>query len=67
MGEDQLAACHGKEAFLDRHHARKAAARRLGRVAYKCKVCGLWHVGSKDRRGRYRRVRNRNGHLCMQW
>jgi hypothetical protein len=38
---DVLIACFGKETFTDRHLARKAAARRHGRCAYKCSICGF--------------------------
>lgn len=42
-------ACTGKEAFGDPTTARKAAQRRVGRVAYRCQFCGHWHVGSNQR------------------
>jgi hypothetical protein len=64
---DVLIACFGKEPFNDRHVARKAAARRQGRCAYKCGVCGFWHVGHKEKRRRYRRVRTHNGRRQLHW
>jgi len=47
--------CTGKQAFADRHLARRAAQRRHGRNIYRCETCGLWHVGSADPRLAHRR------------
>lgn len=48
-----ISSCRGKEAMLPAV-ARKVAKRMKRRVpsaeAYRCKHCGLWHVGTRDSR-----------------
>jgi hypothetical protein len=44
----QVASCHGKVAFKKQRFAKDAAHRRKGRVAYRCKYCFLWHVGTPE-------------------
>ena len=39
--------CLGKVAITDPSIARRAAKRKKGRMPYKCRYCGLWHVGSQ--------------------
>ena len=41
--------CIGKVAFEDPSIARRAAKRRDGRLAYHCRHCGKWHVGSRGK------------------
>jgi len=54
--EQKFMTCTGKFAFLERALALKAAKRVKGRDAYRCKVCGYWHVGEHMRRvARYKR------------
>jgi len=55
----ELIGCTGKQAFTDRHLARKAAERRHGRIAYRCQCCGLWHVANTVHR---RRKMHKHGH-----
>lgn len=62
MNRDQvyrLASCDGKVAFDSPATARLVAQRRRrGRQtsmrrqdAYKCRVCGMWHIGSRPDKG----------------
>jgi len=46
-GNDPVSSCEGKQALPDARTAERAARRRKGRVAYRCRHCGHWHVGSK--------------------
>lgn len=39
--------CEGKKPFLCRPLAMKAAGRRKGRQAYRCRYCRFWHVGTR--------------------
>jgi hypothetical protein len=57
MLDDEFAQarCLGKEPFADRQLARRVAARKPGRIAYKCGECGFWHVGHRVKRRRFRR------------
>lgn len=41
--------CVGKQAFDSPQIARKAAGRRKQRVAYRCRHCGFWHVGTTEK------------------
>ena len=45
-------ACFGKQQFRNVSLAHAAASRRAGRGIYKCRVCGYWHVGNKQRHRR---------------
>ena len=47
MDQIRIAAqCTGKVAFSAQRIAKEAAHRRKGRVAYRCKFCFHWHVGT---------------------
>jgi len=48
----RAAACAGKQRFDDLALARRAAKRKRGRHAYKCKACRGWHVGVARKAGR---------------
>lgn len=47
-----VAGCQGKERFVEKSRADKAAARISGRTVYFCKDCKGWHVGSNEQRRR---------------
>lgn len=42
--------CEGKVAFASPARARMAANRRPGRMSYRCRFCGAWHVGTERKR-----------------
>jgi len=63
MDEFSIVGCTGKEAFTDRHLAKRAADRRPGRVIYRCETCGLWHVANTTHR---RRKMHKQGHRSFQ-
>lgn len=50
MSVFQRTACEGKVAFATWTLASKAAARRKGRMAYRCQFCGMFHVGNRAKK-----------------
>lgn len=43
----ELSGCTGKARFPTPAMARMAAKKKPGRVHYRCKFCGAWHMGTK--------------------
>lgn len=48
--EDRQASCEGKTAFLSWDAARRVLPKHNGAVEiYRCRFCGTWHVGVRNR------------------
>lgn len=44
--DEYVPGCAGKVQFAARSVAAKVADRKRGREPYRCRHCGLWHVGA---------------------